>query len=540
MSKKTEGFRIDHNYDELEAGNNYIMVAKDTPLLDHEKGTVIDQATELENIELQASYKQKIKLKEKEDFKRGTTYDPYKNAIEDKESGLYEQNDYKKEGIDLDEVGQYDPNKVAQLAAIKQKLSKKKGNEISLETQKIFTSEYEVPEAPKKDKLKNTMAHKRRKPEADSNIEEYLDKNQENISEKEQKVNKEEIRKNAEINEINTQIQQSNKYEKAVKRAKKMVADIKNEQDEYDEIEAAINRQRQVLNKSENSKRGENFVLESLEKEEQKQEPENSKNTDKKEPEDENMVLMTDAMNFINSVDSIKARKEYKRDIEQNTNLSLKDTRDGRASVVNVPLPTERLKFLAPGYSSCVPQNFAQPNTHQVTPPKPVEPESKPEIKDQPAKNEKFAEPTPITPAAQLDEVLVGKGVGNAIKILRERKLLGHTLYAGRAKDATKEEEFEKYNKLGMKGGEKIDFDYRNEKGEKMTIKEAWRYQCRIFHGLKQSKKKREKIILKKQKEKEKLSMDPNKTKLSQALKKTQQEKGTAFMILDAKKPVIF
>ena len=91
MSKKNEGVRIDHNYDELESGSSYIMVAKDTPLIDQSKSSVLENQTELENIDLQDAHKQKVKLHLKEQFKRGTTYDPYRNAMEDKEAGLYEQ-----------------------------------------------------------------------------------------------------------------------------------------------------------------------------------------------------------------------------------------------------------------------------------------------------------------------------------------------------------------------------------------------------------------------------------------------------------------
>ena len=70
MSKKPEGFRIDHNYDELESGTSYIMVAKDTLLVDGQKDILVDQATELEIPELQSAYQQKLKLQRKEEVKR--------------------------------------------------------------------------------------------------------------------------------------------------------------------------------------------------------------------------------------------------------------------------------------------------------------------------------------------------------------------------------------------------------------------------------------------------------------------------------------
>lgn len=69
-NKKSEGFRIDHNYDELETGTSYTMVAKDTPLIDATQGTVVEQQTELENPDLQSTYQQKRKLQTKEQAKR--------------------------------------------------------------------------------------------------------------------------------------------------------------------------------------------------------------------------------------------------------------------------------------------------------------------------------------------------------------------------------------------------------------------------------------------------------------------------------------
>ena len=106
MNKKTEGIRIDHNYDELESGTSYIMVAKDTPLIDASKETLLEQATELENIDLQASHKQKIKLYNKDQVKRvrasgfnlkqGNFYDPTRNALEGDGINQFDPNDTKK------------------------------------------------------------------------------------------------------------------------------------------------------------------------------------------------------------------------------------------------------------------------------------------------------------------------------------------------------------------------------------------------------------------------------------------------------------
>ena len=327
----------------------------------------------------------------------------------------------------------------------------------------------------------------------------------------------------------------------------------------------------------------------------------------------------------------------------QSSSLTLQDSHDGRTSVVNVPLPTERLRVLAPGYSSCVPSSFplsAQCNllSYSIATSKSAK-ESKSVKKDlapvpvptatpvttttatttvtmptgvtaampnstsgttvastagaglaastasaglaasatgaaetiasAPAPNQASVQPSSANPAptsapasgstnptvpktesapAVLEEMLVGKGkdvecrvgIANGLKVLRERKLLGQNIYSGRYKDKTKEGELEKFAKAGMKGGEKYDLDYRDEKGLRMTLKEAFRYQCRIFHGIKQSKRKREKTILKKAKEHNKLLMDQVKdNKLMQALAKSQLVRKEPYLVLDAKRPSI-
>jgi U4/U6.U5 tri-snRNP-associated protein 1 len=76
--------------------------------------------------------------------------------------------------------------------------------------------------------------------------------------------------------------------------------------------------------------------------------------------------------------------------------------------------------------------------------------------------------------------------------------------------------------------------------GRKMTPKEAFRYQCRIFHGIQPSQNKIEKQIVK-EKLKEKIeSIDQiGDSKLMQALNKVQDNNKSYFMVLDTKNPTI-
>lgn len=91
-----------------------------------------------------------------------------------------------------------------------------------------------------------------------------------------------------------------------------------------------------------------------------------------------------------------------------------------------------------------------------------------------------------------------------------------------------------------MKSGDKYIFERRDEKGNKLTIKEAFRLQCGIFHGIRKSKKKREKMMMKTIAERKAGLMDQSKdSKAMQALQHLQKDKKIPYMVLDAKKPII-
>ncbi len=422
----------------------------------------------------------------------------------------------------------------------------------------MFTSEYETPDL---SKVKRKFKQRRKKPENDD-IAEFLAQGDNdgkpgndgaNTREAVRKRRKEESAQNEAAEESKKQ----DKYSSALRQARKKNADVfATPGDDYDEIEAAINRQKLFM---QSNKRGDDAVEELM----QKKTSEEKKEVPKTESEEN--LFITDAVHFISAVPSVKERKEYKKSVE-GSSLTLKDSMDGRASVLNVPLPTESLRHRVPGFSSCVPTSFGLspvvkpapkvvvPETEPVA--KKEEEAKKPEVSEKKqeigeakseSKTETSAETKPAATAEKsagkaegMSELLIGKGIGNALKILRERKLLGQILHSGRAKDKTVEGELAKFSKAGMKSGS-LELDYRDETGHKMTLKEAFRYQCRLFHGIRPSKRKRERTILKREKERNKLLMDQNKdSKLSQALRKEQQQKNVPYMVLDAKRPVIF
>lgn len=494
-----------YDYDEMEEGKSYIMVSEDAPLIDPATNTLADGKTGLKSIDLEQNVKKPVKR---------SGNDAYSKAMEEEFPGLGDKSKVvlllnAKVEIELDEELRYDPNKIAKHAAIKEKLSKRGANTVSLNTQKVFSSEYETPVNIKK--KVGTSALKRRRVE---DIADFLDKEGEgddsNLSTKEA-VRKRQQQKDEEA-ELHDQNRKVENYGRAVKKAKKLTEDAFLGKDEYDEIEEALNRQR--LAAINNTKRGEELTREMI-----SQEP------PKPEATLEDGVVITD-LNFIKAIPSTKQQREYQEQVVKNTAFSLKDARSGATSVVNVPLPTEVLGHIAPGYSSCVPSSF------------PAAAKSESAAGNVEVRTE--VEPLTALEDGALDELLIGKGVGNVIKVLRERKLLGQTLYVGRSKESTAEGELEKFQRAGVKGGEAIDLDYRDESGYKMSLKEAWRVRSRKFHGGHKSKKKLEKQMIKREIEmKKRLSDQTKDSKLSQALKKTQQEKNVAYMRLEAKKHII-
>jgi len=100
------------------------------------------------------------------------------------------------------------------------------------------------------------------------------------------------------------------KYKHAMKKAKKISAETYSSNNDYDEIEAAINRQVLAM-KAPETKNIEDVVHDIIEQNgaEAKKE-ENSENTEKGSNE---TLLLTDTANFIHAVPSVKDRKDYRK-----------------------------------------------------------------------------------------------------------------------------------------------------------------------------------------------------------------------------------
>jgi len=124
-------------------------------------------------------------------------------------------------------------------------------------------------------------------------------------------------------------------------------------------------------------------------------------------------------------------------------------------------------------------------------------------------------------------EPIIGKGVGNALKIFRERGMLGKAVAVGRNKDRTVEQQMASF---GMKNADDgVQIEHYDNKGRKLTMKEAFRYLCWRFHGKMPSHRKQEKMLKKLQTEGKTANSNQ---RMMKALEKEQKKKKQPFMVL--------
>ena len=106
-----------------------------------------------------------------------------------------------------------------------------------------------------------------------------------------------------------------------------------------------------------------------------------------------------------------------------------------------------------------------------------------------------FAVPMPVDreAVAELEEEVVGKGVGKALKIFRERGMLGKSTALGRNKDKSLEQQLRAFGDTKNQEDDRVKLEYFDKKGKKLTLKEAFRQMCWKFHGTMPSHRKQEK-----------------------------------------------
>jgi U4/U6.U5 tri-snRNP-associated protein 1 len=266
---------------------------------------------------------------------------------------------------------------------------------------------------------------------------------------------------------------------------------------EEDELEKALEQQRNLILKA---KRTQEETLKEI--------IERNKN---KEIENEDVAEISEAVEFLKN---IPTKNEIEEDIklsQSKTILPISASKNGAASVVNIPLPTERLKY---GVSSIIKEE-----KHNDFLGKKRERENDISENDTTINNE-----INNIEVAELEDPPLGKGIAMALKVFKQRGMIG--------KDNS-------INDAVQKRQKDINLEYRDEKGRLMSQKEAYRYMCHIFHQNKPSLRQREKQLKKEQIEERNKNMDVSmNTKSLKYLKSQQLRNNTPFVVLQGKNSI--
>lgn len=145
--------------------------------------------------------------------------------------------------------------------------------------------------------------------------------------------------------------------------------------------------------------------------------------------------------------------------------LSVTDARGGTTSVLNVALPSERVRFEAGVRTIAA-------NTNS----------SADDVKRRLMTGEGTQTEVKTTvPDVQFTEPVLGRGLAAALGLIRERGYLNDKKYFGRQRDVAETDDF---------------LEHTDDKGRVLTKKQAFRVQCYDFHRKKPGKNKLERLAL--------------------------------------------
>ena len=93
----------------------------------------------------------------------------------------------------------------------------------------------------------------------------------------------------------------------------------------------------------------------------------------------------------------------------------------------------------------------------------------------------------------ELQEKLVGRGIASALQVFRDRGMLNKAITFGRNKDKTLEQQLSAFGIDKNQEGDRIQLQYVDKAGNKLTLKQAYRELCWKFHGKMPSHKRQQK-----------------------------------------------
>lgn len=315
--------------------------------------------------------------------------------------------------------------------------------------------------------------------------------------------------------------------------------------DEHDELEKFLSRQRDEVNRNK-SRLPEEKIIELIDRAENEKESNDGQEIESSYSQNSKRIAMNETNEFLKKIPS---KKEIEQKFGSTTTLdgnkyynfinlrtpaliSLKETTSGTASIVNIALPSERLKSgiysVRPNDSILLGRkiNRSEDETDNIND------KSKDETSNNSNTTDKPIEKDDLT-VLGLGEQPLGKGIALALQEFKRRKMIGVEIRYGRAKDerTLADKILREQDKKN-----KIDLEYRDAKGRPMSKQEAYRYLCYQFTNRLPGKKKTEKRILKEEKEEKMRSLDPSEySRTLKLLRKHQEKTDSPFLVLEGK-----
>ena len=534
--KNLAGVRIAHDLDDFIEDHEIVLTLKDQGILD--KDGLKGDGDVLENVYLSEDFKNQQALKMKKKKLGLESYDD----DQEKKSILpqYDEPKMEKDGFMLDSHGEYNQDRIKKAESIKFALSKKKANVESLDTSRNIQSEYMTEEenvgfkVPKK---------KKNFKKAQEDILKFLEENIEQTTEDHGNRQSRGSKEEEDLKERVEKKQKQDNYNQALDNAQKKTKQARRPDDDgYGEVEQMIEITRRIMQKKEQPAENslKNFLDQNKNIEfqmksknsEQQQETISTIKVDENEKKEDITSLKMDTEFLKNLATEAQINQNQIRQIAP-TPLSMKDSRDGTASIINVALPTEKMRAhsknagginsIASRHTGILSNNLTK--GQQETGKEPMmEEEEEEEEEEKPEDTEKMKDEVTF-----LEEESVGKGMFKTLGSLRDRGMLDkvHDV-TGRAKDKN----YDTVKKAAQGGDERVKLEYRDEKGRLMTPKQAFRYQCYIFHGKKPSKNKQEKQRKKQEQEKKIKGVAPGQSVMMRALAKSQENNTQSYMVL--------
>jgi len=340
--KNQGGLRVAHDFDDFMEDREVILTLQDSYLLDNQD--VNRDGDVLENIDMAELYKSQVGIENR--TKKDDLLDSKYGATEKKILPQYDEKSTEKEGIMLDSLGEFNLERQRKIESIKNKLAgSKKGGEISLETSKNIASEYLTSDEMKKFKKPIKKAVNVQKNRADilKFLEDSIEDEDGNLGSRDAKK----VRERADLEDVTTKKLKTENYEAALEKAREKTKYAAMIDEEYDDIQRSIENQRRAAQQKKN--KVEDVVRTLIETNKTANEISQDVvvlDSNKKKPADAEFIEL-DSINasteFLRGVATRDVMTEQKAKITEPVSLSLRDTKNGTASVVNVSLPSEKL-----------------------------------------------------------------------------------------------------------------------------------------------------------------------------------------------------